>query len=117
MDTQIPTAEQVRSALAGLGYTQVQELARLSGVPFTTLWNIRKGGPKVGGKGTDNPGIETVRMFMPFINELKKSALAGAAPEKGEHAAASVYKRRDDETTRALKRAIRGDHANGNRER
>jgi hypothetical protein len=107
MDTQIPTAEQVRAALAGLGHAQVQELARLSGVPFTTLWKIREGGPKVGGKGTDNPGIETVRMFMPFINELKKSAaVVGVAPEKGEHAAATGSRRRRV-----------SDHANGHRER
>lgn len=44
----------------------MQELARLSTVPFTTLWKIRAG-------LTLNPGIETVRRFYGHIASAKKA--------------------------------------------
>lgn len=66
MVKQIPSAAEVRARLLALSYSQVQELSRLSGVPFNTLWNVRKGEEG----GTSNPGIETVRKFMPHIAKL-----------------------------------------------
>lgn len=36
---------------------QLEELAKRSGVPFTTLYKIKR-------EETTNPGIETVRKFM-----------------------------------------------------
>ncbi|MCW1959815.1 MAG: hypothetical protein KIH64_014975 [Mycobacterium sp.] len=60
MDTRIPAAADVRRRLEALTYSQVQELARASGVPFTTLWKVRDG-------TTGNPGIETVGKFWPEL--------------------------------------------------
>lgn len=69
MQARIPTADEVRSALAGLGHAQMQELSRLSGVPFTTLWKVRDG-------TTANPGIKTVGLFIGFIDEVKNKTEA-----------------------------------------
>lgn len=71
METVIPSASAIRSDLEGLGHAQMQELARVSGVPFTTLWKVRSG-------DTRNPGIETVRMFMPYLAAMKKGAALAA---------------------------------------
>lgn len=60
MDTPIPAVADVQAALRALGHAQMQRLAELSGVPFTTLWKVRSG-------DTANPGIETVRKFMPHV--------------------------------------------------
>ncbi len=56
----IPPVSDLQNILVGLGHAQLQELARLSGVPFTTIWKIRSG-------ETKNPGIETVRMWLPHV--------------------------------------------------
>lgn len=60
MESRIPTPAQVQASLQALGHAQMHALSRLSGVPFTTLWKVRKG-------ETANPGIETVGKFMPFL--------------------------------------------------
>ena len=54
MNTEIPSAGEVCGWLAPMTNSELQQLAGLSGVPFTTLWKIRSG-------ETENPRIETVR--------------------------------------------------------
>lgn len=63
MDTNISSAEQVRAALAPLTLKQIDRLAELSTVPATTIYKIKLG-------KTVNPGIETVRLFMPQIEAV-----------------------------------------------
>jgi predicted transcriptional regulator len=76
MNINIPPIKDVQAELQPLGHAEMQELARLSTVPFTTLWKIRAG-------DTLNPGIETVRRFYGHIGAVKKKpdpelgALAG----------------------------------------
>jgi len=60
MVTEIPSVESIRGSLQALSHAQVTALAEASAVPFTTLWKVRQG-------DTANPGIETVRKFMPFL--------------------------------------------------
>lgn len=67
MNTPIPAASSVRAELEALGHAQMQRLAELSGVPFTTLWKVRNG-------ETKNPGIETVRKFVPHIRTVVRRA-------------------------------------------
>ena len=43
MNTQIPPVSVVKGALAALSHADMQELARVSSVPFTTIWKIRDG--------------------------------------------------------------------------
>lgn len=75
MNAPIPSAEQVRAALAPLTLKQLDALAALSGVPAPTIYKIRIG-------QTENPGIETVGKFMPHI------AAVVAGPEGAHRAAA-----------------------------
>jgi transcriptional regulator with XRE-family HTH domain len=63
----ITTTAEVRAALESLGHAQLQELAELSGVSFTTLWSIRSGERK-------NPGIQTVADFMACIEQARGGA-------------------------------------------
>ena len=67
MEANIPAAVDLQAGLSELGHAQMQELSRLSGVPFTTLWKVRTG-------ETANPGIETVRKFFPFVAAAKEAA-------------------------------------------
>lgn len=67
MTHDIPSALQVQAWLKPLAAAQLQKLALLSGVPLTTLWNIRSG-------STKNPGIETVRKITPYISAAKVAA-------------------------------------------
>ena len=67
----IPTPIDLRSRLAALTHAQVQELARKTAVPFTTLWKVRGG-------ETANPRLETVRAIWP---ELIGQPGAPAIPE------------------------------------
>lgn len=60
MSTSIPPVAEVRDALKSLTLKQIDALARLSGVAAPTIYKIKNG-------QTDNPGIETVRKFMPHI--------------------------------------------------
>lgn len=66
MASHIPSHETVRARLAVLGHAQIQQLAKDSGVPFTTLWKIKAG-------TTENPGIETVRKFWPLLPERRST--------------------------------------------
>lgn len=56
----IPSAEDVRAALAPLSLKQLDRLAELSGVPATTIYKVKRG-------ETENPGIETVRKFLGHV--------------------------------------------------
>lgn len=62
MNSTIPSAEAVRAALAPLSLKQLEKLAELSGVPFTTIYKVKRG-------ETKNPGIETLRQFMPHVQD------------------------------------------------
>jgi hypothetical protein len=74
MSTPIPSAVDIRASLAALSLDQLDRLAELSGVPLPTLSKIRYG-------QTLNPGIETVRRFVPHIAELINTPGAPAVPE------------------------------------
>lgn len=78
MELSIPSAEQVRAALAPLNLKQLDRLEKLSGVPATTIYKIKRG-------ETPNPGVETLRKFLPFI-----AAVAADHPAPSEPAAADV---------------------------
>lgn len=60
MKSSTVTVSEVQSALKALGHAQILELSAVSGVPFNTLWNIRRG-------ITTNPGLATINRFMSFI--------------------------------------------------
>jgi len=68
MSTSIPTAAEVRDQLSRLSHAQMQSLARISGVPFPTLWKLRSG-------ETPNPRIETVRLCYGALPELAEKAV------------------------------------------
>ena len=63
MTTDIPSADTVRGWLAPLDAATLRKLSDVSGVPMTTLWNIRS-------RSTADPRIETVRQFAPHISGL-----------------------------------------------
>ena len=65
MEHLIPSAAQVRDQLAPLTLKQLDRLAELSGVPSTTIYKIKRG-------ETENPGIETLRKFLPHISDALK---------------------------------------------
>lgn len=69
MDLNIPSAEQVRAKLAPLNLKQLDRLAVLSGVPATTIYKIKRG-------ETENPGVETLRKFMSFVDAAAGSSEA-----------------------------------------
>ncbi len=69
MSDTLPTVEVVRAALAPFNTKQLERLTELSGVPFMTLYNIKRG-------HTENPGLDTVRKFLPHV----KAALIESAP-------------------------------------
>jgi hypothetical protein len=60
MNHQIPSAADIRSLLCALGHAQMQQMAAVSGVPFTTLWKLRSG-------ETVDPRLETVRSLLPHL--------------------------------------------------
>lgn len=64
MKSSIPTTAEVRAALESLGHAQLQRLAAVSGVSFTTLWSIRSG-------DRTNPGIKTVADFMRHVDAVR----------------------------------------------
>lgn len=72
MEIHVPSIEDVRKALGPLNLKQLEALAVLSGVPFTTIYKIKRA-------ETANPGIETIRQFMPHIAAafLEPSSVAG----------------------------------------
>lgn len=67
MSTSIPSAADVQTWLEPFDNRQLQRLADLSGVPFTTLWKIRSG-------ETANPRIDTVRQIEPHVGSVKQVA-------------------------------------------
>lgn len=67
MTNEIPAAAAIREQLMPLRHGALQRLAKLSGVPATTLAKIRDG-------ETKNPGIDTVRMFVPHIAQARAGA-------------------------------------------
>lgn len=66
MEAKIPTAYEIRERLAPLSIAQIQELADVSLVPFTTLLKIKRG-------ITENPRIDTVGQFLEHIDSVSKS--------------------------------------------
>jgi len=72
LKTEIPSAEEVKTALQDLTYAQMRQLSRLSGVAFTTLWKVRAG-------ETLNPGLETVRALLPHIAQAAAHGAVRAA--------------------------------------
>lgn len=72
MKHHIPSALQVRAWLLPLTNSQLQRLANLSEVPFTTLWKMRSG-------ETANPRIETVRKLAPHVAEASSADESEAA--------------------------------------
>ncbi len=75
----IPSAEQVRLALNALNRAQIEALSKLSGVPFRSLWKVRKG-------DTENPGIDTVGKFYPHISAARRAIPAPKKHATGESA-------------------------------
>jgi len=65
MSPTIPSVSDVRGVLLGLSGTQLQVLSGLSGVPLTTLYNIRS-------KKTEDPRLDTVGSFMKHVAAVKK---------------------------------------------
>ena len=65
MEKQIPSAESVRAQLDGMTMKQIDRLAELSGVPSTTIYKIKRG-------ETQNPGVDTVRQFIPYIDAARQ---------------------------------------------
>jgi transcriptional regulator with XRE-family HTH domain len=76
MNTVIPSVEDVRRRLELLKDGGINEVARLSGVPVSTLWKIRCG-------ATPNPGFETVRKFLPFLVATPTPTPAAQATKQG----------------------------------
>ena len=64
---EIPSASAVSERLVPLNYAQLEELSRLSGVPFHTLRKIRD-------RETENPRIDTVGQFWPHIDSVQRAA-------------------------------------------
>jgi predicted transcriptional regulator len=60
----IPSISDVQAALSHLNTGQLTRLSELSGVPFTTIYKIKRGEVR-------NPGIGTVRKFAPHIEAAK----------------------------------------------
>lgn len=60
METNIPSAQEVRKRLAKLTRAELTVLAKKTGVPFTTLQKIQRG-------ETEDPRIETVRSVWPEL--------------------------------------------------
>jgi len=72
MKHDIPSTDTIRHALCGLSLKQLERLAKLSGVPMPTIYTIRLG-------TTENPGIETVRQFLPHIAQASADSAKAAA--------------------------------------
>lgn len=66
METNIPSAQEVRERLALLTRAQLITLAKKAGVPFTTLQKIQRG-------ETEDPRIETVRSIWPELVQAQSA--------------------------------------------
>lgn len=75
METSIPSVEWIRAQLAALTLAQLELVGEQSGVPQSTLMKIRYG-------QTSNPGIETVRLFLPHLVSVARPAEA-VGPSSG----------------------------------
>lgn len=64
MVNRIPSPQEVAASLQSLGHAQIQRLAQLSGVPFTTLWKIRS-------EETEDPRLGTVVKILPHLKALQ----------------------------------------------
>ena len=67
MNANIPSAAEVQGWLEPLSVQQLRRLSSVSGVPLTTIWNIRSG-------ETENPRIETVRAIAPHVAAVAAEA-------------------------------------------
>jgi predicted transcriptional regulator len=79
----LPTMDEVKAELGKLTIRQTDRLAELSGVPASTIHKIRYG-------ATENPGVETLRKFLPHIPAALKDrtpAPSHAAAPAAEEAA------------------------------
>lgn len=83
MNDTIPSAEQVRAALAPLTLRQLDALAALSGVPAPTIYKIRIG-------QTENPGIDTVGKFMPHVRSVLAAPITSASSASASPAPAAT---------------------------
>lgn len=72
MNAEIPAVPDIAAGLRCLNMAQLHELANASLVPFTTLIKVRSG-------ETVNPGIETVRKFLPLLAQMLPLATKEAA--------------------------------------
>ncbi len=68
MKSSIPSGAQVKSFLTPLGRSGLKTLSALSGVPYSTLRNICYH------DGDPNPGIDTVRKFLPYIGKVARAS-------------------------------------------
>jgi hypothetical protein len=69
MATQIPSADAVRERLKALKHGDMQQLATDSGVPLSTLSNIRN-------SSKQGPTVDTLRRFWPHLLKLSKKTPA-----------------------------------------
>jgi predicted transcriptional regulator len=67
MNTDLPSTDEVREALAQLNTAQLDLLAGLSGVSIRALYKLKAG-------ATSNPGLETVRAFLPHVAVARRAA-------------------------------------------
>jgi predicted transcriptional regulator len=79
MESPIPSAEEVRSMLDGLTLKQMEDVALRSGVPFSTIYKIKRG-------ETRNPGIETLRQFLPFVKRAREGVALAPTLVEASHA-------------------------------
>jgi len=111
MDANIPSPDEVKAALEPLGYAQMKELSRRSGVAFTTLWKAKTG-------ETKDPGVSKVRAFWPHIGAVR--AWAPAAPvaaAANDHADAAAEPRSDHDRRSGIEHfgTVNSDRINDNR--
>lgn len=69
MATQIPSADAVRERLKSLEHGDMQALAKKSGVPLSTLSNIRN-------SSKQGPTVDTLRRFWPHLLKMAKRTAA-----------------------------------------
>jgi hypothetical protein len=67
MKHDIPGADAIRGRLETMEPAQLRKLSELSGVSYYTLHKIARG-------ITENPGIDTVRRFVPHIDAVRQAA-------------------------------------------
>lgn len=67
MSIPVPSIEQIREALQPLTLKQLEALEKLSGVPATTIYKIKRG-------ETTNPGVETIGRFLPHVQAVLRDS-------------------------------------------